>query len=66
MSINSKDLILFFSHEINRLRENPSGFTKLLHQRLTLFKDDHTYERTDMPNILYKTEEGKSAVKEAI
>lgn len=55
MSINSKDLILFFSQQINELRQNPRSFGKLLHQRLTLFKDEFMYERSDMPNIMHKT-----------
>ena len=53
MSLGSKELILFFLGEINKMRVHPKAFLKHMEDRLGRFKgeDQKTYARGDILNI---------------
>jgi hypothetical protein len=67
MSVSSKELLLFFLGEINKLRTHPKAFLKHLEDRTLRFKEDDPllYQRGDIPNIEYKTVEGAEGPRQA-
>lgn len=65
MSVSSKDLVIFFLGEINKMRVHPKAFLKHLEDRTNRFtnpNDNKIYSRGDIPNLEYKTIEGEKAV----
>lgn len=60
MSIDSKDLVLFFRDEINNARTNPSLLISRLQNRK--FINDYEYEHALIPNLHYKVAEGRSII----
>lgn len=45
------------ANEINKLRENPAEYAKLLQKRYDSFLDNHTYQLED--EMIHRTTEGK-------
>lgn len=66
MSIDSKELILFFRDEINKLRTDPRSILPKLKERSNKFTSETVYARSDISNISHRTEEGLEGVKEAM
>lgn len=67
MQISSKELILHFLGEINKIRTHPHAFLKHFEDRLKSFDEEkkEVYTRLDLPNIQCRTVEGAEAVKVA-
>jgi hypothetical protein len=57
MQIGSKELIVHFLGEINKMRSHPKAFLKHFEDRLYRFDPDKSqvYTRSDIPSIVYRT-----------
>ena len=54
MSVSSKDLVLFFLGEINKMRVHPKAFLKHMEDRANRFTNSDSpniYSRGDIPNL---------------
>lgn len=57
MQISSKELVLFFLGEINKIRTHPKALLKHMQDRILRFDREQplAYTRSDITSIIYRT-----------